>query len=233
MTNEFGKGGDTTSMETHQDDKPGLGIDMTADEVAALKKRDENAQPHISRLETENKQLRDELAKAAAKLDSATVLDDVMARLDNKDGQGVTPDQVADLVEKRIQQKTQTNREEANWNTVVTKLVAQHGSFEKADAAIIQKARELQMSVSEATRLAKQAPAAFERLFVNTAQSIPSQQTTTSATQQSAQSVAPAGAVDDLETKRKYYNDLRRKNPNKYWNVQTQMQYRRDMGFAD
>jgi len=234
MTNEFGKGSDTAQQVTPQDDKPGLVIEITAEELAALKKRDENAQPHIGRLETENKQLRDELAKAAAKLESATVLDDVMAKLGDKDSQGsIDPDQVAEIVEKRLQQKTQTQREETNWNTVVAKLVELHGSFDKADQAIVKKAQELQMSVSEATRLAKTAPEAFNRLFVVVAAGTPSQQMSSSATQTSANAVAPAGKANDTEEKRKYYQELRRKNPNKYWAVETQMQYRRDMGFAD
>jgi predicted nucleic acid-binding Zn-ribbon protein len=237
MTETFGSSTKTGTQGTDAGDRSTSLVDITAEELAALKRRDDNAQQHIPRLETENEELREKLAQLSLKLDSATTLDDVLERLNNKSGesnsQTLDPNKVAEMVENRLSQKNKEASETANWNKTVTELTGLHGSWAAADKAIMAKSAELGMTVQEASRMARQLPDAFRKLFMIAEKSSPAQQTSSSASFTSANSAAPGGSSDAaLEERRKYYQELRRKNPNKYWNVDTQIQYRKDMGFA-
>jgi len=239
MTSEFGMASDSSQDNNeHMNDRieSPVSSQFTADELSALVKRDANAQKHIPRLEAENSELRTRVLELESKLENAKTLDDVLERLNNKsDGSTPTkeidPDKVAELVVSTVKNLTKEQKEEQNWSTVLNKLNDTYGSFSKADAAIAKKAAELGLTTKYATSLAKTSPEAFFKLFMDQSTN-PLQQTTNSATSVPAANVG-VGKPDNKEELRKYYQKMRRENPNKYWKLETQMQYRKDMGFAD
>ena len=63
MTETFGSSTKTGTQGTDAGDRSTSLVDITAEELAALKRRDDNAQQHIPRLETENEELREKLAQ--------------------------------------------------------------------------------------------------------------------------------------------------------------------------
>lgn len=233
MTEEFGKVGEpdqATDFNQDTSDKGGEqdGVNITTEQLSALQKRDENAQKHIPQLEGENEKLRDQLSELQGKLDSATALDDVLNRLDNKDGatQTVDPDELVQRVEDRLQRKAQEDREQSNWDGVVANLTEHYGKWADADKAVLTKASELGMTMQEVTSLAKRTPDAFYKLFEMEKPTGPQQGVASQATNQISIINAPS---HEEKRDRAHYSKMRRENPKKYWNVETQAQYRRDV----
>lgn len=233
MTEEFGKVGEAdqaTDFNQDTSDKGGEkgGVNITTEQLTELQKRDENAQKHIPQLEGENEQLRDTVAELQGKLDSATALDDVLNRLDNKQGetQNVNTDELVQQVEDRLQRKAQEDREKSNWEGVVTNLTEHYGKWEDADKAVLNKATELGMSMQEVTSLAKRTPDAFYKLFEMEKPKGPQQGVAGQATNQISIINAPS---HEEKRDRAYYSKLRKENPKEYWKVSTQAQYRRDV----
>ncbi len=234
MTEEFGKVGDpdqATDFNQDTSDKGGEkgGVNITTEQLTELQKRDENAQQHIPQLEGENQQLREQLSEMQGKLDSATALDDVLNRLDNKQGetQNVNTDELVQQVEDRLQRKAQEDREKNNWEGVVANLTDHYGKWEDADKAVLAKADALGMSMKEVTSLAKRTPDAFYKLFEMETPKGPQQGVAGQATNQISIINAPGSHQEKRD--REYYKKLRRENPKKYWNIETQAQYRRDV----
>lgn len=241
MTDEFGKSGNdqtgqdegknfgvNTDGSTTGTDTGSQGIDST--EYEALRKRDENAQQHIARLESENAELRDKYTEVENKLTNATTLDDALARIANQgndQSKDIDPTDVAQVVREVLGQEQTATKRESNWQNVTSKLTEVYGDWATADTKVQEKARELDITLEEAGNMARNNPKAFMQLFV------PAQSTTnhkagsstgTGDIGQKGVSNAP-GQVRD----KAYYNELRRKNPNKYWSVDVQAQLRRDL----
>ncbi len=234
MENEFGKTGDQAGGEPTSFDGDGQtknvteGTGITAEELAALKTRDTSAQSHIVDIESENEALRTQVTELANNLASATTLEEVMSRMKTDDGasqEQVDPDKVAEKVEQRLQLRTQQRVSDDNWTAVYDKLTDTYGEWDKADEEIRARCATLKMSTQEATSLAKTSPAAFYELFLPK-QGTPTQSSAASATGKQT-SMPPV--EDGLSRDRAYYKELRKKNPNKYWSVDVQAQYRRDV----
>lgn len=206
----------------------GQGIDPA--EYEALRKRDENAQPHIDRLERENSELRDKVVELENKLSSATTLDEALKRISNQgdDQQSVDQTDVAQVVEQVLEQKQSAQQEESNWNEVVTALTKKYGEWKAADAKVQERAGELDISLDDATRMARNNPIAFKALFnlsdESTSSPNPAGSSGAGAQGQRGVSSQP-GQVRD----KAYYANLRKADPNKYWSVDVQAQMRRDL----
>ncbi len=233
---KFGEpGSDTTGKESF--DAPADGDNssdgdqsgITPDDLIELRKRDENAQQHIPRLEDENMTLRNEVAELKNNLASSATLDDVMARLGDAptgDETSADPDQIAAQVEQRLQRKAQDNVEQSNWDTVYAKLIEQHGTWENADKDITARCAELSMDPKAATQMARTSPEAFSKLF-NTPTTVPQQSAAGAANTQTLNLTDLPGTGPTPRSK-EWYSDLRKKNENKYWSEETQLQYRLD-----
>lgn len=241
MTTEFGKPDDTGQNEnegttfgqtpTHDQGGATDNIGMTADQIEALRRRDEAAQAHIPKLESENDELRDRLAELETKLASATTVDEALARIANNGEQSQAPslDQnaVTQIVDQVLTQKQTQVTSENNWNQVQSTLTETYGDWGTADAKVQERARELDISVQDATAMARNNPKAFLQLFV------PQGTTTTDRSAGvrsggSGQTVAgnnTAGTIRDHA----YYAKMRRDNENQYWKLDTQLQMRRDL----
>ena len=215
-----------TSDQGGSDDK----VDITPEQLAELRRRDEAAQAHIKQLEGENGSLREEKSLLANELASSTTLEDVMARLNNEgttnETPGLEPDKVAEIVDQRLQQKTQQQIEQDNWAAVESKLIEVFKDWDAANSAVEARASELKMTTDEATTLAVSNPVMFSELFLPKGTTVP-QQSTSSAATSNSQSLS---SVEDTVTRDKaYYSKMMREDKNKYWSVETQKQMRRDL----
>lgn len=242
MSNQFGTPGDSGQDEGKNfgqaDDgktntgQGNQGIDPA--EYEALRKRDENAQAHIERLERENAEARDKVVELEGKLSSATTIDEALARIANQgEGQQTTvdPTDVAQVVREVLGQEQTKSKQESNWNTVQSKLNETFGDWATADKKIMEKCSELDLTPAEATQMAKNSPKAFMNLFVPQAANTAARAGSSTGTGDMGQrhtATQDAGEVRD----KAWWNNLRRTNPNKYWSVDMQAQMRRDL-FSD
>lgn len=231
---EFGKSGDDqagqegknfgSNEDTKTDGDTGSqGIDL--EQYEALRKRDEAAQAHIEKLERENKEARDKVVELQDGLSKATTIDEALARIaDQGDGKQATvdPTDVAQIVKDVLSQEQTKDAMDTNWSTVVESLTQTFGDWETADLKVQERAKELDISIKEATTMAQQNPKAFLQLF--NAQS--KQAARSSGTEGMGQrGVGSEGEVRDQA----YYSKLRRERPNHYWSVDVQAQMRRDL----
>jgi DNA repair ATPase RecN len=243
MSEEFGSGsGDPTTPQEHSFNRDGgdnppapSNAGITEAELEELRKRDENAQAHIPRLEGENEDLRNKVAEMESKLASNSVLEEVMNRLDGKtvgsDAPAtIDPDKLAQDVENRLQRKAQEQIEEANWNSVVSKLEAQYGEWANVDKEITARCAELDMDPADATQLARKSPVAFQRMF-EVKEGDPAQ--VSSASFSNTQTSVIGSSTDDKSELRKYYKDMRRDNYAKWQKLSTQRQMWKDLYDAD
>lgn len=234
MTEEFGNAGEpgnAKGFKEGEEDKASQsdGTSITPDELTALQKRDENAQAHIPQLESENDDLRAQNAQLAAKLDSATTLDDVVERIKSeRDGNDTIVDtsSVVEQVEQRLAIKARESVEEANWSSVVDTLTEKHGDWKTADAEIQERCAELKMDLPAASRLARQSPEAFYKLFSAAGSPTPQQGIASASTNETS---TFRNANDDKTELRAHYKKMRRENPAKYNKLETQEQMWRDL----
>lgn len=238
MTNEFGSTGEETTNSSQEgtdfgqsgeaptgDLNDGQGIDKQ--EYETLQKRFTDSQDHIARLERENAEARDKVVELEAGLSKATTLDDALARIANQ-GEGqqnnVDPTDVAQIVEQVLGQKETASKQETNWSTVQNELTKTYSDWKTADAKVQERARDLDISLQDASQMARTNPKAFLKLFVPDEH----QAARSSGTGETGQrGVAPTG--DALSERKAYYSNLRKTNPNEYWSVDTQAQLRREL----
>ena len=242
MTDEFGKSGND---QTGQDDGNSFGENTGGDQtgadnssqgtadldVEALRKRDENAQALIPRLESENKELRDKYAELEQKLASATTIDEALARIANQGNDQSSKEidraDVAQVVEEVLGQHQTQAKQESNWKNVTATLTKEYGDWNTADAKVQERCAELEISLTDTSTMARANPQAFLQLFVpqtNSSNSKPGSSTGTGEIGQKGVSNAP-----DQVRNKEFYNNLRRTNPNKYWSIEVQAQMRRDL----
>ena len=214
--------GDNTDTGT-TGDQGTQGIDSEA--YKALQNRDEAAQLHIPKLESENDALRDEVVKLQDKLASATTIDEALDKMSNQgNDQSLDRTDVAQIVTEALGTQQTNMKQEANWTSVQAKLTSVYGDWNTADGKVQERCAELDISLQEATDMARRNPKAFDRLFV------PSE-TSESARSGGTGEMGQRGADTRSDTARhdeEYYTKLRRTDPEKYWNIETQAQYRRD-----
>jgi len=224
--------GENTDGQTKPEDGS-QGIDTS--DYEALRKRDENAQALIPQLQNENKELRDKYVELEEKLANATTLDDALARIatqgDGQTQQGIDRTDVAQVVEEVLGQHQTVAKQTANWNTVQTTLTEEFGDWATADRKVIDRARELDITLDEATTMAQNNPKAFLQLFVPQRSSSSNNKAGSSTGSGEMGQRGVSGTVGETRNK-EYYNNLRRTNENKYWSVEVQAQMRRDL-FSD
>ena len=138
------------------------GNQLTAEQVAALQKRDTNAQDHIKTLETENEKFRTELVSLADKVDKLGDVDSIMEKLNQTGGNSIDE---ASLIEKArtsvmdsLTQERAAASEADNFNSVQTTLTAQFG--DKTDETVKKACEDHGMSWESMVSLAKANPKA-------------------------------------------------------------------------
>lgn len=222
----FGQSGDDKSQSTPP-------VEITEADLSALRTRDDAAQVHIPKIESENAELRDTVTQLQADLAKASKFDDVMERISTQPGSVEAPkvdtDQLADVVGQRLDAKAAAEKQDSNWAEVLGKLTDKYGEFALVDREITQRASELGMTPVDATNLARQSPEAFYGLFLP--QTTPSTPGASSASASQGQTGTGTNSGDVRDAA--YYAQMRRENPNLYWKVATQAQYRRDVHGAE
>ena len=240
MTDSFGSSGADSSSEqeegnnsfgTAQTGDTGTGtsnkVQVDPTEYAALRQRDEHAQTHITRLESENSELRDRVVALEDKIANATTLDEAIDRI-SKNGKGdqqIDQAGIAQIVEDVLGQHQTAKAQEDNWSTVYSKLTETYGDFKTADAKVQERAMELDIDLRDATAMARRNPKAFLQLFVPAGASAAARSSSAGESGQRGVSVNTGATTRDQA----YYSKMRKENPNKYWNVDTQAQMRRDL----
>jgi len=241
MTDQFGTGDDNTQDKSGTtfgnegpSDKGGTNGQVGTDvDVEALRRRDEHAQAHIVRLESENKEARDKVADLERQLTNAKTIEDVLSRKNKSDGDGSTsvdPAQLVDAVEARLSAKEQAKTQDTNWATVYEKVTEVYGEWTKANTEIMAKAKELGMSTEAATELARRSPTAFYELFLPK----PGTSNTSGSARASGVGQQAASTHTGEVRNKEYYNKMRKdpKTESRYWSVEMQAQMRRDLGYA-
>ena len=241
MDQQFGASDDsaqqhdgTTFGQSSDDSSQGApGVDITDADLTALRTRDDAAQVHIPKIESENAELRDTVTQLQADLAKASKFDDVMERISNQPGsekpQEVDTDSLADAVGQRLDARATVEKQDSNWAEVLGKLTDKYGEFALVDREITTRASELGMTPADATNLARQSPEAFYGLFLSQTQ--PSTPGASSASASQGQTGTGTNSGDVLDAA--YYAKMRRENPNLYWKVETQAAYRRDVHGAE
>jgi hypothetical protein len=239
MAEEFGtpqdqgKNGKEKSFKEESSDNDGSEgkADISQADLDELRVRDEHAQQHIPQLESENEEMRERIVQLENDLASSAKVDEVLERIQNKNSgeTKVDPEQVADVVEGRLQEKARQEVEDRNWETSLGKLLEQYGDWDKGNEAIMARSAQLGMTVKEASQLARRSPDAFEQLFLEQKQVTNTQQSMSSVTQRTA--VEPAGSPAKRD--QAYYKAMRlSKDPrerDRYWSQEVQAQMRRDL----
>lgn len=203
---------------------------ITSEDLAKLLKRDASAQEHIPQIETENDTLRTKVAELQAQVDSATTLEDVVARISQESGQSsneIDPETIAATIEARLEAKSQKKVEQTNWDSVVSQLETKYGDWDGVDKAITAKCSELSMDPQEATQLARKNPKVFMKIF-ETGQGHESSLSPASQTNTQSSVINPTGPLVDGKSRQEwkdYYNTMRKEKPAQWskMNVQKEL----------
>lgn len=123
-----------------------------------------HAQSHISKLESELTQLREELGKRQT---TQQILDDFKSNMQPSPGmttpKEVSQDEIAKLVEQIVTQNEVKKQAEYNSKSVVNKFVELYGQ-DKAKEQFVKLSQETGLPLSELNRLASTSPSAFFKL---------------------------------------------------------------------
>lgn len=126
-----------------------------------------HSQAHISKIETENAQLRTVAEKA---VDTEKLYETVQELLKAQEGKTpnaapVDASSIESLLDRKLTEREQRNLENANADTVKQALVTKFGDKETAQKMFDEKAKELGIGVGFLTDLAKKSPKAVLEYF--------------------------------------------------------------------
>lgn len=243
-TDQFGKSGDPAQSEDNEGNNFGNQSQsdqteptetrgqITSEELAALQKRDVNAQQHIPQLESENESYKAKIAELEADLSKATTMQDVLDRMSNPaagEGESLNADAITLLVDNALNQKEVKSVMEANWASVETKLTETYGDWKTAVTKVDAKAAELGMTGGEATTLAEKNPKAFLQLFDVQDGSNTDNSTGVRTGGDGVKSTVADRISNDGVQDAAFYRNLLKTNPREYWKEATQIAYRRDV----
>lgn len=169
---------------------------------------------HISKLEAENKELRNEVDK---RMSAENVLAELKAekKPDETPSTEFSPEAIQELVDKRLEAKTNETRTKANEDHVQSAMRKKFG--EKSTEIVAAKAQELGLSTEGLRQLSQNSPQAVLAMFglvSETQESTPSKLHSTVRTD----SFEPTGKRDYA-----WYSKLRKENPSEYRKQYPQM----------
>lgn len=192
---------------------------------------------HAKTLESRMDELREDYVKASAEAKAAKRMEELLDRLDNTNTDltsrnntqsnednktAFNPEQLKSLVSTEVQQLKAQERSEQNFNLVMDKVREQYG--DKFSSVLSEQAKELDMSEDEVNSLARRNPKAFIKTFglgeqreMETFQTPPQ-----SSTRQSSFSPKIQRRTYG------YYQNLRKENPNLYYDPKIAVQMDKD-----
>lgn len=212
---------------------------ITLDKLQEILKRDEHAQRHITSLEGENKQMRENFdalqskySELEARLSAQKRVEELLAGMPTSNNQQPdqgttnnmnTPTQTFDqaaidsLIANRMQEFMSKQEQDKNFLTAQTEL---NRIFkDKSDEHVRNVAGKNGLSYESATDLARTNPTLFNNLFINPFKG--SQQSGTPAPTSGSQSTSSVPNTQQ-EITMETWNKLRRENPRKWQSVETQ-----------
>ncbi len=131
-----------------------------------------HSQEYIPQLRQENETLRTEVERLKAELEQRSSLEDTVQRLTSRSQeeqptpqelQGLTPEQVEELLEQRLTEREKRHKAQSNAQSVEQAIVERYG--DKAREVVQHKAQEYDMSLSEMQEWASKNPKAVLALF--------------------------------------------------------------------
>lgn len=132
-----------------------------------------HSQQYIPQVKQENETLKTEIERLKAELEQRGSLEETVQRLTSQkqqpdqptpqELQGLTPEQVEELLEQRLTERDQNQKAQANSQSVEQAIVAKYG--DKAASVVQSKAQEFGMSLSEMKAWAAKSPKAVLALF--------------------------------------------------------------------
>jgi len=135
---------------------------------------------------------------------------------------GVSADDVRALVNETITNVERNRTAQQNITAANDAVVRNFGSFEKAGEAVRAKAAELGMSLDDLKAIAAKSPTAFEKIILGdkpqgggSGPLEPKSETLASGSNGGSQQLQPGTKA--------YYDDMRVKQPSKYWSTAVQM----------
>jgi hypothetical protein len=174
QTNIFGENGSTPDTPGDAEQSSVFQVPESANEFIGEGKKytDVNkalesiphAQSHIQKLEQE-------LTETRAKLEATSSIEETLAQFANQKeqetptSQPIDMSEVANLVDQRLQARSQEEVQKSNVGEVIDSLTKQFGDKEKAEAAYVAKAAELGVDTSYMNNLAATSPKAVYALF--------------------------------------------------------------------
>lgn len=153
-------------------------LGISVEDVIALQKRDENAQPFIETLKEETKSLRDEMSELKDAFIKGKVIDNALDGDDlNKDDQtGLSEEELLNKAVVRMKAELKEDKagetKQANFKSVTETLTEKFG--DKVDDHMTKICKELGMTWDDAVELAESKPAAALKLFGADAKSVQS-----------------------------------------------------------
>lgn len=193
-------------------------------EAVALKKRFEDSQTYIAKLEAENKKYREDGLRADV---TNKAIEELKQELLNKNTQNenkeenTTPslsrEEILGLVRSSITVVETEKSANQNRETVNISLVKQFGTLDKAKEAVQVRAKELGLPVSELVKIAEKSPTAFQKML-----DVP-QSRSNDAQMKSAvntQTTLPNQGANPGT--KEFYDNIRKSNPKEYWTPRVQ-----------
>lgn len=205
----------------------------TPDDLAKAKLESDR---FIEKLQNEQRELREELAKRLTTeeaLRKAQEANPVEPRTPPEQPPAqqrqVEQPNITSEVEKVLAKRDQEQKLRGNIDTVTTRMTELYGTVEKAAEVVTNKSRELGMSVAELQRLASDNPKAFFKLI--DAVDSPKQESGASSWQRAKNPTAMRDASKAQTAQPgtyKYYEELRRSDPASYFSPRVQLQMDKD-----
>ncbi len=169
---------------------------FSKDDISDLLKQNSNGQQHISTLESETKQMRDQISDLQEEVSKRQTMEEMMAELRETPFNDTRTEPTASQVDEnallaklgqQMSERLDTQQQEQtlqnNWNASMAALEQVHG--EKYESYVDQRAKELDMSTDQIGQMAATSPKAFLDLMdtptgTSAAPTTPSNRTTQS-----------------------------------------------------
>lgn len=207
-------------------------------DVNELAKGKQEADSFIEQIQTENKQIREALAKLESQSDQTSKIEELIASVRSAKEPQVTEEsnhplseddlsnKIKEIMQGESQQATAAENRSRSNSLVLGKV---NGDVEAAKTYVAERAKQLGMSAKDLGELSERSPHAFAKLIdVDPSTASRSTSQLPSSGQVNSQVNQPM-EVEGHKTKAYYDNLKKEMGPNKYWNnVKIQGQYTKD-----
>ena len=190
--------------------------------VEDLAKAKMESDKHISKLEGENKDMRDELSKLATKVENLSSLSQPKQTDTESPADTTSPadeGKISELVAKTYHNIREKEARQDNLRQSNDYAVEKFGSVDKAREALKHRAEELNLSVEDLKEIGSKSPNAFKNMFEESSRDSSVNVKSSVNTEAGDYGQAPNSAKHGTK---EYYTKLRRENPSQFWSAKVQ-----------